>query len=131
MQRRVNRWLSAELLASVPQRAPELTFEASLEAPPCPPTGLRWQRLAALALLLGSAAFSYVAWSDVGPGLPGAGSLFSRAATAPASNESGASLTGDRVLQVRELREENRRLHGRLEELRHDLASLARADHTP
>ena len=80
MQHRVNRWLSPELIPD-PEAVQlgRVTFR-SFEEPDtdpvdfaAPPPGLKpydtrgrrrtWQRIAALVLLAGSAAFSYVAWS--------------------------------------------------------------------
>ena len=86
MQHRVNRWLSPELLAAAqPTPAPESPFEQSLA--PSAPSSPSWQRLAALALLLGSAAFSYVAWSDVGAGKQLLSRIAEDAVTLTASTE--------------------------------------------
>lgn len=130
MQQRVNRWLSPELLAAAQQTTTPAQPSFAQATAPAEPSSLSWQRLAALVLLLGSAAFSYVAWSDVGVGQATISRFYS-SGNSSSDDESGTASPGDQTARVHQLREQNRQLHARLEALKQDLASLRSADPTP
>lgn len=127
-----NRWLSPELLSLAEQRptpvppaptAPSASAEIltlKLQEQPRPrpgrprrPARRQWLlHVAAGLLLIGSAAFSYLAWSD--PGISGA----------ERAGKKGAAQLADPVIQQQEihvLRGENRRLHARIAVLREQL----------
>ncbi len=126
-QRLSNRWLNHELIQRT-RPAPEPAFGHNL-VPDIDQERYRtlrstvsshrrmWQHLATSALLLGSLAFSYIAWSQTS----GSNARPSAAATNP--SEAGDPQTTHREA-VNELRRQNHELHRQLETLRGKL-------HTP
>lgn len=137
MQQRLNnRWLSEQLLETVaayslaPETSPKTgVADASRHRTPPAPQGQRhrrtWQRLATALLLMGSAAFSYLAWSQsefsvhAGAGSR-AGSFFSGSRSDTGSDakldaQSDAQIRSTETLRlkqasVRALRVQNREL---------------------
>jgi phage shock protein A len=128
-----NRWLNTELIVSRAQRP----LHVALDERPDPYAAatrdrvLRstakshrrmWQHLATSALLLGSLAFSYIAWSQTSQGLAGLrpatqGKVESRHTT-QTQNPAPTQAASDNRDAVHALRRQNHELHERIAQLK-------------
>lgn len=128
-----NRWLNSELIVSraqrplpvMPDERPDPYAAATRERPPRSTAKSHrrmWQHLATSALLLGSLAFSYIAWSQTSQGLAGLrpaieGNVESHN-TIQAQNPAPTQTASDNRDAVHALRRQNRELHARITELK-------------